>query len=112
MSAASYSSTSGTESATSNDSLPTAATTWNEAPRRLRNAETTTLVSSTTSGRFILVSDMIPDQAASLAMNTTRLRSAVALPLLLVAASVVSVPTQQAAPISPSLFAEMRWRNI
>jgi photosystem II stability/assembly factor-like uncharacterized protein len=45
-------------------------------------------------------------------MKTAHLRSVVPLVLILVAVSVVPVPTQQASPINPGLFADMRWRNI
>jgi hypothetical protein len=32
--------------------------------------------------------------------------------VLLIAGGSLSVPAQQPAPVSPSLFSEMRWRNI
>ena len=46
-------------------------------------------------------------------MPLRRLASLIALTVLLASSLIVSLPAQQAAPaVSPSLFAEMQWRNI
>ena len=45
-------------------------------------------------------------------MPLRRLLSLFALTFALAGSVVVSMPAQQAPQVSPSLFAEMRWRNI
>ena len=45
-------------------------------------------------------------------MSSRRLASLIALTVLLAGSVIVSLPAQQAAAVSPNLFAEMRWRNI